>query len=479
MADIFLFEDFRLDRRGEGLSRRNERGIFVPVSVGPRTLDVLAVLVGRPGQLVLKEEIMAAVWGRTAVENANLTVQISALRRVLDYGRSDESCIQAVAARGYRFTAAVTSAPSARRLGSAPQTPRLSIVLLPFTIFSDDPEQHYFADGLVDDLTTDLSRIDGMFVISRNTAFTYKGTVVNARQIGRELGVRYVLEGSVRCSGNLVRVNAQLVDAETDAHLWAERFDRDSGDLFALQSDITSRIAVALDIQLVEAEASRPPERPDALDYLLRGRVASWKSPTPGKYTEAISFFERALSLSLDSVEAMSLLAAALTNRALDHMCDMPAADLTNAEALVAQALSGSPRSIRAHFARAEVLRVQRRHEEAIPAYEMAIASNRNWADAVAGLGWCKFWIGSFDEAVLVHEEAIRLSPRDPLIGYWYFRIGLINLLRSQTDKAIEWFERARVTISTFPPSILSSVAPMHSMTRWSVARRCSRQPID
>jgi adenylate cyclase len=301
-------------------------------------------------------------------------------------------------------------------------------------------------------LTTDLSRIDGMFVISRNTAFTYKGEAVNAKQISQELGVRYVLEGSARRSGGQLRVNAQLIDAQTGAHLWAERFDRDFGDLFALQNEITSRIAVALDIELVGVEAARPTERHDALDYILRGRVASWKSPTPEKYAEAIGFFERALSLSPDSVEAMSLLAAAVANRVLDHMSDMPAADLAYAEALVAKALSGSPRSIRAHFARAEVLRVQRRHDEAIPEYQMAIASNRNWADALAGLGWCKFWIGSFEEAVLVHDEAIRLSPRDPLIGYWCFRIGLINLLQSQTDKAIEWFERARVTISTFPP---------------------------
>jgi DNA-binding winged helix-turn-helix (wHTH) protein len=187
-ADIFLFEEFRLDRQGDGLSRRDESGVFVPVQIGSRALDILGVLVERPGELVSKKEIMAAVWRRTVVENANLTVQISALRRVLDHGRSDESCIQTVAARGYRFTAAVTAALSTRGLGSAPQTPSLSIVVLPFTILSDDPEQQYFADGLVDDLTTDLSRIDGMFVISRNTAFTYKGTAVNAKQISQELG---------------------------------------------------------------------------------------------------------------------------------------------------------------------------------------------------------------------------------------------------------------------------------------------------
>ena len=471
-ADIFLFEGFRLDRRGNGLSRRDESGVFVPVSVGLRALDVLGALVERSGDLVSKEEIMAAVWGRTVVENANLTVQISALRRILDQGRSEGSCIQTVAARGYRFTPAVTATRSSRRTGGTAQVPRMSIVVLPFTNIGDDPEQQYFADGLVDGLTTDLSRIDGMFVISRNTAFTYKGAAVNAKHISQELGVRYVLEGSVRRSGRQLRVNAQLIDAQIGAHLWAERFDRDTGDLFALQNEITGRIAVALDIELIGAEAARPSERPDALDCILRGRAASWKSPTPEKYTETIGFFERALALAPHSVEAQSLLAAALANRALDFMTDTTAADLARAEALLSQALLAAPRNPRVHYARAELLRVLRRNQEAIPEYETAIASNRNWADALAGIGWCKFWIGSMEEAIWLHEEAMRLSPRDPLIGYWYFRIGLIRLLQSRTDEAIPWFEKARVMIPTFPPvySFLASALALKGETERAVA---------
>src|SRR6516225_296907 len=201
-ADIFLFEDFRLDRQGEGLSRRNERGVFVPVPIGLRALDVLCVLVERAGTLVLKEEIIAAVWRRTVVENANLTVQISALRRKLDHRRSEEgSCIQTVAARGYRFLPTVTiGKPALRpeRSGGSRSVPPLSIVVLPFANLTNDPEQRYFADGITDDLTTDLSRIENAFVISRNTAFTYMDKPVDAKQIGRELGVRYVLEGSIR-----------------------------------------------------------------------------------------------------------------------------------------------------------------------------------------------------------------------------------------------------------------------------------------
>jgi TolB-like protein len=147
--------------------------------------------------------------------------------------------------------------------------PRLSIVVLPFANLSNDPDQQYFADGITDDLTTDLSRVANSLVISRNTAFTYRSKPVDTKQIGRELGVRYVLEGSVRPSGNKVRVNAQLIDAEGDAHLWAEQFDRDIGDLFTLQNEITSRIAIALNVELSRREAARPTENPDALDYLL------------------------------------------------------------------------------------------------------------------------------------------------------------------------------------------------------------------
>ena len=248
-GEMFLFEGFRLDRRG--LSQPDERGVFAPAVIASRALNVLRVLVKADGDLVSKDEIMAAVWPGTVVEDNNLTVQIAALRRILDQGRADGSCIQTVAGRGYRFAPVVTrhagdSTISLTRVsvvGTRPPPP-LSIVVLPFTNLNSDPDQEYFADGLTDDLTTDLSRISGSVVIARGTAFTYKGKAVDAKEVGRELSVRYVLEGSVRRSGNRVRVNSQLVDAETDAHLWAERFDRDIGDLFALQDEITKLSAM-------------------------------------------------------------------------------------------------------------------------------------------------------------------------------------------------------------------------------------------
>ena len=451
-ADIFLFEKFRLDRRGDGLSRRDERDVFVPLPVGSRTLDVLQVLVERSGHLVSKEEIVAAVWGRTVVENANLTVQISALRRVLEQGRSDGSYIQTVAGRGYRFLAPVTRCAADKGPGigegvvgdSERPLPPLSIVVLPFTNLSNDPDQEYFADGITDDLTTDLSRIAGSFVIARGTAFAYKGKAAEAKQIGRELGVRYVLEGSVRRSSNQVRVNAQLIDAETDAHLWAERFDCDTDDLFALQDEITSQIAVALDSELVIAEAARLTAHPGALDYILRGRAALYKPTSRENFNETISLFEHALALDPRSSEAQSYLAIELTGRVLDDMTDTAAADFARAEGLAGKALAASPRSGLAHFAKGQVLRTRHRYGEAIPEYEMALALNRYLMGAYAPLGWCKLHTGSIDELITLAGQAIRLSPRDPLISSWYTQTGVVHLLQSRTSEAIVWFEKAR-----------------------------------
>jgi TolB-like protein/DNA-binding winged helix-turn-helix (wHTH) protein len=515
-GDIFLFEGFRLDRRAGGLFRLDGRGPLVPVVIGSRALDVLGVLVKRHGDLVSKDEIMAAVWPGTVVEDNNLTVQISALRRTLDRGRSGASCIQTVAGRGYRFVGPVTrrevevpssspaiigngadcieegrtsemvvpcqptavlegrGAPHRRWLERgvmamiiavalflgdlvidrnwddgwiskvARSPPHLSIVVMPSSNLSNDPDQEYFADSITDDLTTDLSRLVGSFVIARSTAFTYKGKAVGAKQIGHELGVRYVLEGSVRRSGNQLRVNAQLIDAETNAHLWAERFDRDTSDLFALQNEITTRIAVALNQELISAAAARPTEQPDALDYILRGRAALYKLPSRYSYAEAVRLFERALDLDPRSVDAQSWLAGALAGRILENMSDSVVADLTRAEALITQALAASPSSPLVHLHKAQLLRYQHQCDEAIPEYEAAIAFNRNWVFAIAALGWCKFLNGSIGELIPTQEQALRLSPRDRNTATWFNRIGVVHLLQSRTDEAISWFEKAR-----------------------------------
>jgi TolB-like protein/class 3 adenylate cyclase len=275
--------------------------------------------------------------------------------------------------------------------------PRLSIVVLPFANLSNDPEQQYFADGITEDLTTELSRLENMFVISRNTAFTYQGKRVDTKQIGRELCVRYLLEGSVRRSGNQIRINAQLIDAETDAHLWAERFDGDTTDLFAVQDLVTSRIAITLGSEIVRAEIARPIQHPDALDYILRGRAAMGKPRSRENWALAVSLLEAALTLDPQSVEAQSRLAGSLAGRVIDNMTDTAAADVVRAEALAAQALAASPESAVAHYAKGQVLRAQRRFVEAIPEYEAVLALDRNWVFAFFALGQCKLQSGSIE----------------------------------------------------------------------------------
>jgi TolB-like protein len=444
-SEIFQFEDFRLDRHG-GLFRCNGTGKFEPVAIGSRALDILGVLIERAGEVVSKDEIIAVVWPGTVVEDSNLTVQISALRRVLDRGRLNGSCIQTVAGRGYRFAEPVTRQEAGPIVDAAQSSrdrarPRLSVVVLPFANLSNDPQQQYFADGITEDVTTDLSRIADSFVISRNTAFTYRNRPIDTKQIGRELCVRYVLEGSVRRSGNRVRVNAQLIDAETDAHLWAERFDGDMSDLFALQDEITSRIAIALNYALVGAEAARPTADPVALDYIFRARAALSKPPSRDARTEVIGLFERALALDPGSVEAKLRLARTLVGSALMELSNTRPTDLARAEGLLRQV---SPDSPLAHYEKGQLLRAHRRWQEAIPEYEAAIALDRNSLGAYAGLGQCKLRTGSLEEVIPLFEQTIRLSPRDPDLGFWYDSIGLTHLLQSGTEEAVVWLEKAR-----------------------------------
>ena len=346
--------------------------------------------------------------------------------------------------------AATAVAPVVAHAGPT-MAPRLSIVVLPFADLSGDQDQQYLADAISEDLTTDLSRIAGMAVIARTTAFAYRDKSLEARQIGRELNVRYVLEGSIRRVGNRIRCNAQLIDAETDVHIWAERFDLYAGDLFWLQDEVTSRIAVALDLELVDAEAARPSANPDALDYILRGRAAYNRAATRESLAQAIHLYEDALSLEPGSVLAKALMANALVGRVLDQLTATPDADLKRAEALIEDVLAAAPRDAMGHFAKGQLSRARNQFAEAIPELETAVALNRNWVVAIAALGHCKFLTGALEEAIPAQEQAIRLSPRDPRLANWCWRIGMVHLLKSRTDEAVGWLHRAVATNSRLP----------------------------
>jgi adenylate cyclase len=246
-------------------------------------------------------------------------------------------------------------------------------------------------------------------------------------------------------------VNTQLIDAETDAHIWAERFDYATDDLFALQDEVTSQIAVALDLELISAEAARPTDDPDALDYILRGRAALNRGSAPENFAEAIRLFETALELDPRSAAAQALLARSLIGRVLEQMTDSAAADIARAEALIERALAVSPRHPLAHFAKGQALRAQRRYAAAIPEYETVVALDRNSVHALAALAQCRFLAGAIEEAPRAHERAIRLSPRDPHLSNWYWRIGMVHLLQARTDEALVWLEMARISNPRLP----------------------------
>jgi TolB-like protein len=308
-AGVFQFEGFRLDRQSRVLFRRDEAGGFVPMAVGSRALDVLDVLLDQAGNLVLRDALMAAVWPATAVEDTNLNMQIAAIRRVLDEGRAESSCIQTVPGRGYRFVLPVTLVAAdavALRPSGAPALPlpdKPSIAVLPFANMSGDPEQELFADGITEDVTTALSRYPSLFVIARNSCFTYKGRAVDVKQVGRELGVRYVLEGSLRKAGSRIRVTAQLVEAETNKHFWAERYDRDLANIFAVQDEITEAATIAIAPAIAEAELQRalrkPPGSLDAWAAYQRGLWHWANSPVRTMCLLRNSFGRRSISTRL------------------------------------------------------------------------------------------------------------------------------------------------------------------------------------
>ena len=305
---------------------------------------------------------------------------------------------------------------------SAPSTaPRLSIIVLPFTNIGGDPEQDYFVDGVTESLTTDLSRIAGSFVIARNTAFTYKGKPNDVKQIGRELNVRYVLEGSVQRGGNRMRVNVQLIDAVSGAHLWAERFDKPLADLFDMQDEIVARLARQLDAELVAAEARRAERAPDpdAMDLYFQGTACWHKGQSPEILSQARGYFERALARDPGNVEA--LLGAAWTDamRGTEFMGDDRAQRLAAAETAATKILSLAPNHAFAHFVLGYVQIFTNRVTQGIAAAERALALDRNLAIAHALIGVGKTFAGRAEETEAHVQEALRLSPRDSKAYQW------------------------------------------------------------
>jgi adenylate cyclase len=445
LAGSFLFEGFRLERWG--LSRLCPDGVAKPVALGSRALDLLLLLVERHGEVVPKDTIMQAVWPRTVVEEANLTMQISTLRRILDRNREQGSCIHTAPGRGYRFTAAVTRSDGAPTAGPAqwsipfPAPPvGPSIAVLPFQNLSGDPRQDYFADGMVEEIITALSRIRWFFVIARNSSFTYKGQTVDIKRIGRELGVRYLLEGSVRRAGGCVRISAQLIESESAAHLWADHFDGSIEEVFALQDRVALSVAGVIESTIHVAEIRRSMQRPTtdltAYDLYLRAFDGCF-SFDKERIRSALDLLEKAIERDPNFGRALALAAVcyhhlnrvdgggdpdAYCQAGLDYARRAVHASPDDASTLGDAALALG--SFDADIA------------TAIALVDRALALTPSFARGWGISGYLRLWAGYHHAAVEHLETACRLSPREPNAKY-RMGIGEAQFFQRRFDAAI------------------------------------------
>jgi adenylate cyclase len=334
--------------------------------------------------------------------------------------------------------------------GRPAPAPPSSIIVPPFENFSDDPNQEYFADGVSSDLTTELSRLPGMFVIAHATTRTLTGKDIDPRQIGRKLNVRYLLEGSVRQTGEQMRINVQLVDTATGASVWAERFERERDQLHAWEDEVIGRIAMTLYFRLTWLEGDRAlrerGDDPEAYDLTTRGWALVYKSNKREAYHTARPLFEQALEKDPRAVNAMVGIGWTAAVSVLDGWSAAPAEDLATAESAVAQALALDPNHFIAHHVRGLTHRLRQRSQAAHDAFQTAVALNPNFASAYAQLGATALELGRPEETVAAIERAIRLSPRDPNLGRWLAYAGMAELHLGRYDEAVSWLARALET---------------------------------
>jgi TolB-like protein/Tfp pilus assembly protein PilF len=325
---------------------------------------------------------------------------------------------------------------------------RLSIVVLPFANLSGDPGQDYLVDALTDELTTSLARIPGTFVIAHNTAMTFKGKPVDAKAIGKDLGVRYVLEGSVQPIGNQMRVNAQFIDAASGAHLWAEQFDTTRADLLQMQDEIVIHLARAMDLQLTQAEAAllkrTPAANPDAEGLAIQCLAIVEKAGFLGKEADAgYPLCEQALRVDPNNVRALWVLAVKFHQPVNMGTSADPKADIRRADELISQALALDSTSAAAHGVKGWILFDQGRFEEAIPERERALALDPAEVGTIQSLAWDYVLLGQYEKALVLFDKAIRLSPRDPALQFMYFGKSQTYFGLKQYDQTIDWARRA------------------------------------
>jgi TolB-like protein/Flp pilus assembly protein TadD len=465
---------FRLDSKGETLFRGPK-----PVALGQRAIALLRVLVERSGQPVSKQDLIEAAWPGLAVEESNLTVQIAALRRVFAEAPGGTDWIETLPRRGYRYIGPV-AATAATGTAALPLPDKPSIAVLPFQNLSDDPQQDYFADGVVEDIITGLSRIKWLFVIARNSSFTYKGSAVDVKQVGRDLGVRYVLEGSLRKAGERVRVSAQLVDAETAGHLWAERYDRPLNDIFALQDEITLSVIGAIEPRLRNAEIERVKrKRPDSLvayDYMLQALPHACTA-TPEGATNAIAPLEKALAQEADYCSAHGLLAWCHEILFVfgGFRRDDQEAAIRHARAAIAH---GRDDAMALAFGGFVIGQLDGDRGSALDALGQALAVSPSSSTALFLGGVVLAWSGEAERAIEWAERGLRLSPFDRIAYASPHASAIAHFSRARYEASAIAARRAVQANPEFSIAHLVLAAALAKLERTEEAKVAARQTL-
>jgi TolB-like protein len=425
----YSFSDHALDTNRRELRRGSEA-----VAVEPQVFDLLVYLLLNRDRVVSKDDLIAAVWGGRIVSDSTLTSRINAARKAIGDSGEQQKLIRTIARKGLRFVGSVGVHPDGgqpesggtlpapagddrdRPRSMLPRTDRPAIAVLPFVNMSGDPEQEYFSDGISEDIITALSKLRWFFVIARNSSFTYKGRAVHIRQIAEEVGVGYVVEGSVRKGGDRVRITAQLNDVATGGHIWAERYDRDLADVFAVQDEITEAIVAAIEPQIYAAEnfhaQRKPPNSMDAWDLVMRALSHYWRVTRQDNLV-AQALLEKAIAIDPNYGQALGVLAASHTFSAHMGWADMAtAAPLAERAALAA--IHADSEDPWAHYALGCAYLYNRRFDDSLAEFELALRLNPNFSLAQGYHGLALSYCGRWEEGIIAAHRALRLSPRDP-----------------------------------------------------------------
>jgi TolB-like protein/Flp pilus assembly protein TadD len=478
MSTEFAFGPFILDRHRGRLLREGQ-----PVAVSSKGLQLLEALLGSPGRVLTKTELMQAAWGDTAVEESNLSVQIAALRKQLGPTADGGDWITTVPRVGYRFVG-LSAKETTERIGE-PKVSRTereyrpSIAVLPFANLSGEKEQEYLADGITEDIITALTRFRWLFVIARNSSFAYKHKTLDAKQIAQELGVEYLIEGSVRRSGQKIRISAQLVEATSGKHIWAERYDLELTEVFAIQDDIAERVAGAIEPELLKTEGAQAAARHTgnitAWDIVRRG-TWHFHHVTRENHLKARELFRQATKLDPELPEGHLWLGRVSNGLVAYGWSDNPAADLQEGTEAALKAIQLDERNPYAHYALAIVSVYADQLEQSISAARKAIEISPSFALGHLVLGMALLCSGRASEAIGPLEYGLRLSLYDPQNFVWFNILALARLFSGRAEAGLEAAARALQVRPNWWTSLEVLVCCYAALGKWDEARRCAQQ---